>query len=533
MFKKYVSMLMILGCVVGSLAGCGKKDATPNKPENGVVSEQDGNPYEKHLKFTVYSLDETPDFMEYPLVKEAKEKFNFDFEIQHVVWDNWDETTRTLVATDSLPEVLAWYNLNYSEYLNWVNQGVFKALPKDLSAYPELQKIVDKCTIFDKIKVDGDIYAFPKVNNNNPINNYTTLLYGYRKDWAEAIGYDFEPSQPLTYDEFVKFLEDIKEKDPGKLGDKLVPFDLNHGGSSWLEYARQISPYIDSYQKVDGKYVWGAKDPSAMDAIVELKELYDKGLLSRDSYTDKSQAGTERFTMGRSAVLYANWGPQIMHDNVRSMSQNIDGFTEEDFGTLVVEVPDGHYAAYQMDEFWSAFAFSSHCSDEIMERWLAVANWILEEEQVEKYAYGQPEIDWKKNSDGTIELLYDMSEIAPGEDRDYITNQRLFQKFFILEGLDVWLPNNPMVSSYLVNDVFKKTLTTMETNVEFRPIDYDERYFSAPYKDQYGNIYSITSDALMQAVLSDNPEEVWAKFIKDNEATVNLVLDELNAAFAE
>lgn len=347
------------------------------------------------------------------------------------------------------------------------------------------------------------------------------------------MGFDFAPSQELTYDEFLDFLQALKDKDPGNLTDKLVPMDLDHGGSSWLEFARQISPYIDSYEKVDGEYVWGAKDPKSIEAIKVIKDLYDRGFLSRDSYTDKSGAGSERFKMGRSGVLFANWAPQIMHDNVRAMEQNIDGFKEEDFGTLVVSMPNGKVAAYQMEEWWSAMAFSSSCSDEVMERWLAVANWMLEEEQIEKYAYGEKDKDWTKDAEGKVELLYTPEEIVPGQKLDYITNQRLFQKFFILEGSDIWLDGNPMVSSYLVNDVFKQTLTNMEKNVEFRPIDYDERYFSAPNKDQYGNVFSITSDALMQAVLSDNPEEVWNQFIKDNEPTVNLVLEELNAQFAD
>ncbi len=41
-----------------------------------------------------------------------------------------------------------------------------------------------------------------------------------------------------------------------------------------------------------------------------------------------------------------------------------------------------------MDEWWGSFAFDNDCRDEVMERWLAVGNWLLEEEQIEKYAYG-------------------------------------------------------------------------------------------------------------------------------------------------
>ncbi len=41
--------------------------------------------------------------LDYPLVAEACEKFNIDFTVQLVAWDNWDDVTRTLAATDSFP----------------------------------------------------------------------------------------------------------------------------------------------------------------------------------------------------------------------------------------------------------------------------------------------------------------------------------------------------------------------------------------------------------------------------------------------
>ena len=257
MLKKTVSLILILGLMTAMLAGCGGKNNTPQdtksdapKKEEAGTGEQtktegeEDNPYAEHLTFEIFTIDGSEDMMNYPLVKEACEKFNFDFSIQLVAWDNWDDVTRTLAATDSFPEVIAWYNLSYSEYVEWAREGVFKAFPSDMSAYPNLKELTEKYSIFDKVLVDGALYAFPKIKNNNPFNEYESYMFAYRRDWAGQMGLNYAPVQDLTWDEFIEYLELVKEKDPGQLGDKLIPFDLEHGGNSWCGLAKKWNPEI-------------------------------------------------------------------------------------------------------------------------------------------------------------------------------------------------------------------------------------------------------------------------------------------------
>ena len=464
LFCTLLAAMMVATC----MSGCGNTASDSQSSQEGASASTDSastesgeseeNPYAEHLSFEVFTIDGSEDMMEYPLVAEACEKFNFDFEIQLVAWDNWDDVTRTLAATDSFPEVIAWYNLNYSEYVEWAQEGVFKAIPNDLSAYPNLEALTEKYTIFDKLKVDGNLYAFPKIKNNNPYNEYDSYMFAYRRDWAKAMGLDYEPVQDLTWDEFKEYLQKVKTEDPGNLGDKLIPFDFENGANSWCGFARKWNPYISGYKMVDGQYVWGAPDPTSLDAIYEIKELYDTGLLAADSYTDANNAGKERFLAGRSAVLYSNLGPAILQTTVNDMVANIDGFEEEDLGLFTIKMEDGKYAVSQMDEWWGSFAFNHTCRDEVMDRWLAVGNWLLEDEQIEKYAYGVEGEDWTKDADGNVTLNYTAEDATAGGSKEYITNQRTFQKFFILEGLDIFLKGNPNASSYVINDLFKKKM---------------------------------------------------------------------------
>lgn len=102
--KRFLSLVLSLAMILPIMLA-----ATP------ALAEE--NPYAEHLTFKVFTIDGSDDMFNWPLVKQAMEKFNFDFEIQLVAWDSWDESTRTLAYTQSLPEVIAWYNLNKDEYL--------------------------------------------------------------------------------------------------------------------------------------------------------------------------------------------------------------------------------------------------------------------------------------------------------------------------------------------------------------------------------------------------------------------------------
>lgn len=543
MKKRMLCALLTVIMAASCLAGCGdagkssgtgsSQTASSGESSQAPESSAESDPYAEHLSFEIFTIDGSEEMLKYPLVAEACEKFNMDFSIQLVAWDNWDDVTRTLAATDSFPEVIAWYNLNYAEYVEWAQEGVFKAIPNDLSAYPNLEALTEKYTIFDKLMVDGDLYAFPKIKNNNPYNEYDSYMFAYRRDWANAMGLNYAPVQDITWDEFKDYLRKVKTEDPGKLGDKLVPFDLEHGGNSWCGLARKWNPYIAGYKMVDGQYTWGAPDSTSMDAILEIKELYDAGLLSPDSYTDANNAGKERFMAGRSAVIYSNLGPSILQNTVNQMVANIDGFKEEDLGLFTIKMADGKYAVSQMDEWWGSFAFDNECRDEVIDRWLAVGNWLLENEQVEKYAYGVEGEDWTRGADGKVTLNYTAEQASAGGDKEYITNQRPFQKFFILEGLDIFLEGNPNANSYVINDLFKTNMETWATNPNYTPSNYDLNYFSSPEKDAFASILSGTSDDFIRAVISDDPEGIWNQFVEENKAQAEKACAEINEVFGK
>lgn len=523
---------------VSTLAACSDSPGSSGTGPAGTSAVEGstaaGDDYSEKLEFTVYSLDYPDGFDTMPMIAEAKEKFNVDFKVQQVAWDNWDETTRTLAATDSLPEVLAWYNVIYGEYKSYAEQGVLKALPNDLSKWPKLKEVSENMPVFEHLRIDGSMYCFPKINPNQPFNHFRNQQVIYRRDWAEAMGYDFAPVQELTYEEFVAYLKDLKAKDPGGLGDKLVPMDYYSGGLTWSDAVGWWNKNFTSYYQKDGEYVWGGRDESTLQGILELKKLYDEGLLMKDSYADATSAGSDRFTAGRSGVWFGDVALSALVEGFgNDMPASVPGFKDEDLGTMVIRMPDGKFHCAEFDNWWTSFAFSSSCSDEIMNRWLDIGNWLMEDEQVEKYAYGIPEEDWTKDADGNVTLNWTAEDVATGGAKNYIVEQRYFQKFFMLEGQDKWLEGNPAKRDYLQDDVFKayyEYLGDAESKgeVEFYPVDYDVKFFSGTNMDQYGDFNADVQTAVIQAVVSDDAEASWKEFLAVNESKIDAVLQELN-----
>ncbi|TCN01257.1 hypothetical protein EV294_101710 [Paenibacillus sp. BK033] len=507
-----------------------KADAATNAPAESAAA--DSNPYAEHYTYEVYSLDAPADFDSFPLVKEAKEKFNIDIKIQQVLGDVWDQKTRTLVASNDLPEVVAWYNLNYGEYVSWAKQGVFKAI--DTSKYPNLDKLTKEYKIYDKVKVDGKLYAFPKVIVSNPYNEIGTEMYMYRRDWAKAMGHDFAPVQDMTWDELTNYLKELKEKDPAKLGDKLVPLEVGSGGKGWSgTFGLQFNPNIQTYFKKDGEWEFGAAQPETLEGIKQVKSLYDQGLLAKDSYAYKDGEGLDRLYAGRVGVYYGNQNVANMKDIITKMQVTNPNFKDEDYGVFMVTMPDGKVHVKEKFEWWGSFAFASSIDDKKMDRWLQMGDWLLEQEQLEKNAYGAQGVDWTKDG-SAVNVTWPKDaqgnySFTKDNGKNYINDQKMFTKWFILEGTDVWLEGNPLYSDYLKNDLLKTYVEKAEAaGPVMTPNNYDLDFFTAPNKNKYGTFGDDVRDNFIKAVVSNNPEQVWNSFLKSIEPKVKSVTAELD-----
>ena len=137
-----------------------------------------------------------------------------------------------------------------------------------------------------------------------------------------------------------------------------------------------------------------------------------------------------------------------------------------------------------------------------------------------------------RDADGNVVLNYTDADIAATGSKHYIVQERAFQKYFVLEGLDVYLPGNPAYSSYIINDLFTTNMKTWESNATFAPTDYNltntknEAYYSFR-----SAVINNIRDIIIQAVISDNPETVWNDFVNEHREEGDKLAAELTEEF--
>ena len=118
-------------------------------------------------------------------------------------WDNYHELPRIWINSGDSPDTFVW-DFNYTDYLNWIDQGLIEPLPDDYEErYPNLAKTISTTSLTDflKSKADGKLYCMPHVQFRDPPSDplFSNHVLTYRKDWAEKVGVTV--GETITLDE--------------------------------------------------------------------------------------------------------------------------------------------------------------------------------------------------------------------------------------------------------------------------------------------------------------------------------------------
>lgn len=118
------------------------------------------------------------------------EKFNMQWNFIPMQFGERHDKARLWVASGDVPDLL-WMDLNenlYTEWLQWVKDGTFKAYPDDLSPWPNLKAAFDMMIGDDLMRVDGKLYATVAKQDLTEYGYGVPMMFVYRADWAEALG---------------------------------------------------------------------------------------------------------------------------------------------------------------------------------------------------------------------------------------------------------------------------------------------------------------------------------------------------------
>ena len=227
--------------------------------------------------------------------KHLENKFNIKLELEATTNEAQAERQSQLLLADDLPD-LVWLGLSNSDamtygagegmLLDWnqyLNEETMPNAWKAKQEYPE--------AFVASTTPDGGLYSMPYIRGPVYANNTGAFSGSIRmninKEWLEAVGME----KPATLDEFIAVARAFKEKDPGNVGEQLVPIIDNQNKVKdyiWNAlgfYGCGTQAYGTQFSIKDGKIVLPAYTPEAKEFMTTMKTLYDEGLISPDYFT--------------------------------------------------------------------------------------------------------------------------------------------------------------------------------------------------------------------------------------------------------
>lgn len=422
---RYLSLVLAIAAMGGSLSGCGKKQTTSQLSENGEFIPGD------KIELTVWETqgtDYSPTQVEEGDVVAGWLENKTKVTVKNMYGNDggqWDSKLTKLVAGNNLPDIIhcgAYQGPAHFAKLAQLGQ-VWELTPELLQTYaPEVWKRTP-AEYWDEIKVDGKIYGIPYnapssdavfsysdeeevrfIQNMTELNETdVTYLPGQtfwirddilKEFYPNARSYDDlvklleEKQEPIgdelldipirSTDEFIDFMYKIKEKGFTADGKNVYAFGYN-GGDNWIALS-WLGADMYGYKNHNYTGTWNEKKqqieiPLVHDMIRQAAR--EQNQMLRDKVIDpESLAHTvaqykEKVLNGQYAIV-----PLSAIDNAYTINQELEKngktFRFRPFITQVPEQPD--YPAYKEKQLWTeSLCLLKTLSEDEMHQ---VLNWI-------------------------------------------------------------------------------------------------------------------------------------------------------------
>ena len=362
------------------------------------------------------------------------EKFDVKIQASNYAYEDWDTMVNTAIngnnLTDSIQFNLKAYNYG-STYESWVDFGMLKALPDDMSQWPELKKMLDNISNIDALKIDGKLYGIPIANDiKNPQKDFSNFTYVYRRDWAKQIdamnagkaGYTpvYKEGDVYTWEEFNRLCDAFKTnfKTLSGMTQGSVLVDEEWAFPSVTNFYKD-APHC--YAKDDsGKAIAnfaGEKYLAGLEVAKSFVNVNDKNIYSQDQYNFAANKANQLYLGGQAAILYDNYSLSN-YIKLRKLFKASQKSVNLDDGTAFLKIkgPDGKFALEGTENWFSMTMFNADISDKKLEKILDILNYLLTEEGTRLAIYDKEGYDYSI-VDGQVVL----SEM--GWEKDSMTGQ--------------------------------------------------------------------------------------------------------------
>lgn len=293
MIRKLMALLMTLSMVLG-----------------GVAAIAEEAPVDIIYLYSTDNFDPETDFTRQLILEELNVNIIPEMGIE-------DDKLNLIMASGQEYDAI---KMNDKPYLlaTYINNGVVQDLTDLIEEFGPNLKAAFSQEMWDKVSVDGRIYAIPESDSNDIENGIVV-----RKDWLDKLGLDL----PTTVDEFYDMLVAFSKMDPADVGvEYIIPFAAA-GHESMLSFngitqAFGIPNTPMDYVEVDGELVVGYDLPQTKEYVTFVNKLYQEKLLDADFPATQGAALVEKVGSGVvGCAALSCWDSSAL----RTLRENFEG----------------------------------------------------------------------------------------------------------------------------------------------------------------------------------------------------------------
>lgn len=300
---------------------------------------------------------------------------------QNITWDDSEQKIQLWATNGQLPDIFVGDFVSKSFYGNWIKQGVIRALPDDLSAYPSLAKHMQ----MERAKAaarGGKFYMIPRTTYGDISYSVQDRNIVYRWDLAQAAGVTKEPE---TYEEFADMMKKIIAADPeGKKVSGMTQALPQLLGGVIYPYAGILDKKWVADEK--GQFVpsYFASRDALVTAMQFARDMYTGGVIEKDIALAKIETSKEKYLQGQSAAMVFAWsGPAGLEANIGRDYDALYGkgsFLKNNRIAKIYPAKDGKKYYFVDTESWSESYISAKVDDEKLAAICRLFDYLYSEE---------------------------------------------------------------------------------------------------------------------------------------------------------
>lgn len=516
--RKWLTGAGIVALSAALLAGCG---GTASRGTNkGDAGGQSAAPSSAKPAKTVeltwmrYEHPSQAIVADSTVVQEFLKRKQVKLNVQSVPQSNYDDKKKTLISTNTIPDVLL---VKQEDVQNYADSGIFLDLTPYLDKMPNFKKVIQDHPEINKNKIDGKLYGFPLVTKWGMQGGQMPTI---RKDALAKLNV----KAPTTYEELYQTLKKMKEAYPdsypytaraanGLTATENLINPIAFGFGSGYTNPTGAKVY---YDPADKKYKFGPFSPEFQEAIVYLRKLYKEKLLDPDYVTATSQIWQEKLSSGKSLFFIDNFGFASSFNLALQKKDPNAQFTV--LPTMASNKGVKRSLLYQLDHLGESYVINAKVKN--VDEVVSFFDWLYGPEGTDLTSFGVENVDYTKTGGE-----YKISDAALNKFKDkpdpFRTMQSALGTGYL--GLSLHVDDHPGLSFPTPQDTIdwnEAVLKELKDGTAFRqyfdpPFNKEEREKLKQIRTQLDSYLAQTMDKF---IITEGALNDWNSFIQQAKA---------------